>query len=60
MKKTILATAMAAAMTGTAWADGHGMADGLYGNIRVGIQDADANDELDVTSNKLVFGWKGA
>ena len=51
MKKTLLVTAVATAMTaGAAQAD-------LYGNIRLGLQSA---DEMDVVSGKLVFGFKGS
>jgi predicted porin len=54
VKKTIIATAVATALTaGLTTAS----ANGLYGNIRLGLQSA---DELDVASNKLVFGFKGS
>jgi predicted porin len=58
VKKTILATAMAAVLVAPAAYAG-AAADGLYGKIRLGVQDADAKDELDVVSGKLVFGFKG-
>ena len=55
VKKTLLVSAVATAMavSGTAYA---AASDGLYGKIRLGVQNA---AELDVVSGKLVFGFKG-
>ncbi len=61
MNKKILATAVAVAVSGgmtmssSAYA-GQSAVDGLYGKIRLGIQDA---KELSMVSSKLVFGFKG-
>ncbi len=55
MKKTILVSAIAMAVSGSALASS--ASDGLYGNIRLGLQSA---AEMDVVSGKLVFGFKGS
>ncbi|MCP4488277.1 MAG: porin [Gammaproteobacteria bacterium] len=55
MKKTILVSAIAMAVSGSALASS--ASDGLYGNIRLGLQ---SFDELNVVSGKLVFGFKGS
>ncbi|MCP4429563.1 MAG: hypothetical protein GY806_01160 [Gammaproteobacteria bacterium] len=56
MKKTILATAIATAISGTAIA-GPGASEGLYGKIRLAIVN---EADLGMDSNKLVFGFKGS
>jgi len=66
VNKKILATAVAIAVSGgmtmssSAYA-GQSAVDGLYGKIRLGVRTSEygGNDELDVISGKLVFGFKG-
>ena len=61
MKRKVLVTAIAMAVSGSAFAMDGGTnltsaADGLYGNIRLALE---SKAELNVTSNKLIFGFKG-
>jgi predicted porin len=55
VKKTLLVSAVAMAMSGNA------MAAEMYGNIRLELRSSDTvTDELDVASGKLVLGSKGS
>ena len=57
MKKTLLVSAVATAMAVSGSAYAGSAADGLYGKIRLGLQN---RAELDLVSGKLVFGFKGS
>jgi len=53
VKKTILATAIAAVISGPAAA----IESDMYGNIRLSLRSA---DNLSIDSSKLIIGWKGS